>query len=162
MTKRAKVLLMIAIALWGVALVYFFKPGLSTGGRDMVAETRRVNLKKFSVSVQDITPDFIKSYVKVCKKGIAAPDPLSPYVIKGGREDLNKLILTSDLSVGYIKFGGYITDKSGDKKIFLNIAGKSVLQSVNQLIDGRYMIIYVSSMGLIVLDVMKGGLYVIR
>ena len=164
MSRRTLILLAIAIVIWAAAMIYMFKPGLLSNlfGENKLPSVKKNLERARAKKPENLTPDFIKDYVKICSEGITAPDPLTTYVIKGGREDLNKLILNSNLEVGYIKFGGYIMDKEGEKKVFLDIDGEKVVQDANELIDNRYMIIYMSSIGLIVLDIVKGGLFVIK
>ena len=164
MSRRTKILLVIAFVVWGAALFYMFKPGMFSGssGRDEKVSIKKMIRRPTVRTSENLTPDFIKDYVKMCSEGVSAPDMFTTYVIKGGKEDLNKLLLNSDLEVGYVKFGGYIIDEKGNKKVFLDINGDKVVQDTNKLIDNRYMIIYMSSMGLIVLDIVKGGLFIIK
>ncbi len=164
MSRRTKVLLVVAVIIWVAALFYMFKPGMFSGssGKNEAVSIKRMIRRPSVKAPENLTPDFIKDYVDMCSEGISAPDMFTTYVIKGGKEDLNKLLLSSNMEVGYIKFGGYIIDKNGNKKVFLDIDGEKVVQDTNKLINNRYMIIYMSSMGLIVLDIVKGGLFIIK
>ncbi len=163
MSRRTKILLIVAVIVWAAALFYMFKPGMFSGSSGGSGDVSISSVKKPAVKTpENLTPDFIKDYVKMCTEGVSAPDMFTTYVIKGEREDLNRLLLSSNLEVGYIKFGGYIIDRKGNKKVFLDIDGEKVVQDANKLINNRYMIIYMSSMGLIVLDIVKGGLFIIK
>ncbi len=158
MSRRTLVLLVIAIAVWSVAIVYLLLPK----GGEAKGEAVSVKVPRRSAGSIDITPELIKGYVSVCDEGIRESDPFTPYILKEGEEGLRMLVLRSDSTVDYIKFGGYIIGSDGKGRIFLDVAGEKVMLSPDDLVDGRYMIVYISSMGLVVLDVMKGGLYVIR
>ncbi len=161
MSRRTLVLLLIAGGVWVVALFYFFAPKF-TKVKKPQARVEVVKVEEEPVRITDITPQVIEGYVKLCSEGISAPDPFTPYPLKGGEEAMKYIVALGESRIDYIKFKGYIIDKSGSGKIFLDIDGMNVVQSPDELIDGRYMVVYVSSMGLIVLDVMKGGLYTIK
>ena len=160
MSRRTLILLLIAGGVWVAALLYFFVPKLAFVKRPR-SSVEIVKVKR-ATGITDITPQVIEGYVDLCSEGVNSPDPFTPYPLKGGEEMMKYIVALGESRIDYIKFKGYIIDKTGTGKIFLDMDGMNVVQSPDELIDGRYMIVYISSMGLIVLDVMKGGLYTIK
>ncbi len=157
MSKRTIVLLIIAVAIWAGALFYYL---LLMNKGEATTSFPSTRTPKSSLNIK-ITPEFLESYQRVVEERVETKDLFSPYYTEKGKDYLRRLVVESENILHNPSFAGYIITKGGGK-IFLKMGGKIMPVGVNDLVLNRYLIVYTSSVGVVVLDVEKGGLYVIK
>ncbi|MCD6449485.1 MAG: hypothetical protein J7L34_03125 [Thermotogaceae bacterium] len=163
MNRRTTILLTIAVLIWIVALGYYllingkFSFNLSFFEKSEATSTQVAHSK---ASVR-ITPEFLESYKNLVHKEIKVQNMFKPYYTEKVKEFMRDLIINSPDVITSIGFEGYIITPEGGR-VFLKIGNLTKSYSLNNLILDRHIIVYASSIGVVVLDVKEGGLKVIK
>ena len=158
MSRRTVVLLVVAAGIWVAVLVYYF----AFFGSSSNKQASKVEpVPHTSGAVLNVTPEFLGKYEEIVEENVEKPDLFSPYYTEKGKEYLRRFVVESGNVLSNPAFAGYIITKEGGR-IFLRVGDRIKPVSVNDLIFDRYLIVYTSSVGVVVLDVEKGGLYVIK
>ena len=158
MSKRTVVLLVVAAGIWVAVLVYYF---VFFKASPIRRANRVESAPRASEVSLNVTPEFLGKYEKIVEEKVEKPDLFSPYYTEKGKEYLRRFVVESGNVLSNPAFAGYIITKEGGR-IFLKVGDRIKPVSVNDLIFDRYLIVYTSSVGVVVLDVEKGGLYVIK
>ncbi len=163
MSMRTLVLLIVAIVVWGLAIyVLFFSPwGIGTP-KIVISSKKSEQVVTVSKKSFSLTSSVLDEYSSIVEKGIRRDvDMFRPRKLGLSPEELNTLIMESKESLKKVEFVGYII-KGNEGKIFLSMNGRMVDVERNSLILNRYLVIHVSSLGMVVLDLEEGGLETIK
>ena len=163
MNRRTVILLVIAIIIWVAALGYYFFMNGSLSFNLPFFRRSKAELTKVvhSIVPVKITPEFLESYKNLVHKEVRTPNMFTPYYTEKGKEYMRDLIIESPDVINSISFAGYIITSSGGR-IYLKFGNITKSYGLNDLILDRYLIVYTSSVGVVVLDIKEGGLRVIR
>jgi len=163
MNKRTIILLVIAIAIWAAALGYYFLiNGKLSINLPFLKKAEKPSTKVVhSIVPIKVTPEFLESYKKLVHREVETVDMFKPYYTEKGKEYMRDLIIESPNVIRSIAFAGYIITSNGGK-IYLRFGNVTKSYGLNDLILDRYLIVYTSSIGVVVLDIKEGGLRVIR
>jgi len=164
MNRRTVVLLVVAIVLWIAVIGYY----LFTSGKLSLnffffkrSKSKPTKIMQHSIASVKITPEFLESYENLVHEDLEIPDVFTPYYTEKGNEYMRDLIIESPDVLNSLSFVGYmITPSSG--RVYLKSGNVIKSYALNDLILDRYLIIYISSIGVVVLDVKEGGLKVIK
>ncbi len=156
MNKRTVVLLIITVGIWiGVGLYYL---GFFTKEAEVKVVAKTTGAVYRPVKV---TPEFLESYTRLVSEKVESPDLTTPFFTSKGEDFFRKLIVEGENVLRSIGFSGYIISK-GEGRVFLKLGGNTRSYNVNEMIQNRYIIVYTSSIGIVVLDSKEGGLLVIK
>ncbi len=160
MTRRTLILLIIAIVVWGFAIYFLlFSPW---GIRPKSVSTPKPVRKPVVVKKIPLTSSILDEYASIVEKGLKNKvDMFKAKELGLSPEELNTLIMKSKASLRTVKFVGYIIE-GNEGEIFLKVKDEVKPFDRNSLILNRYLIIHVSSLGLVVLDLEEGGLETIK
>ncbi|PLV57631.1 hypothetical protein [Thermotoga sp. SG1] len=154
MSRRTIVLLVVMGAVWVVAFFYLFKG--NSGAVVTLQQEKMVDFVSL-VSKIRIDPSLKKMVIEDLLEDL--PKVFNPVRLAFGKEAADILIMT--LPALNYNFLGFIKTADG-VKIFLSDGKKRLEISGNNPIFERYVVTYVSSLGVLVLDVENGRFFSIR
>jgi len=166
-TKRIVVLLIIAGAVWAVALMVLF----GFNPLDILDMFRDSKAEKISKGVVIEDPALLNA------KKIAKSEPLKIQEFGGlslkgnyfspiriSQEDVEQLakIIIEQQSVGGLKFAGLVKEKTGSFMVFLK-AGKSIESyKINEKVGNLGILYFANSMGALIINPQTGQFYAIK
>ncbi|GAB4313999.1 hypothetical protein [Pseudothermotoga elfii] len=155
MSKRLIGLLILATAVWIVALYFLFFYDKTPR---QTAQESQQQIEPLRRRLTDQQLEEIVGYIKTDFNNI---DFFEPYLLKFNVEELTTQMLSSMSNLQGYTFAGYAR---GDKEQFILLArDKNVLKvSLDDVLDGRYLPIHITSFAVAVLDLRTGSILAIR
>lgn len=160
MNRRVIFLIVIAALVWVVVVMYLFVFNMKSPakvGESEINESVPPMMK--SMSNRDL-----EKIRQLLSEGTYVPEMFTPYMITFNRDTINSDMLFQMQGLNTYRFVGYLSGTQ-EARILLNksgSAGVAVSKKLSDVLDNRYMILYISSLGAIVLDLQQGGIFSIR
>ncbi len=162
MKKRLVLLVTILVGVWGAAVYFVFfygkanvQPQVESTGRAFAEYQIQPLRRKLSQEELDRIQQLVALVVE-------RTDLFEPYLLHLDPESITSKMLSSFGKLGDYRFAGYLVGEN-EKAILLSKVGEGVTPlRIGHMLDGRYLILYVASFGLLMLDVGTGNLLTIR
>ena len=158
MSTRTIVLLIIMGGVWGVAL--FFLLYQPSPKKAAVVSFRSKNVLSRLTKVR-IPSDILKEWETLMNEKASEIELFEPAKINFNVNLANESILAGAPRLQKYEFLGFIKTKR-DLIVFLKSGGKIEEKRLKDLIDGRYLVVHISSLGVLTVDLQRGGFYAIR
>lgn len=156
MNKRIVFLLILLIGVWGVAVYFLFFYGKTTKPSTVVQTDQQIPPLR-----RRLGPEDLKNISQKFQQNVQGINPFEPYLLKFDKEKLNSNMLSSIEPLSDYKFVGYAKGEN-ERFVLLSAGGQTFKKSPNDVLDGRYLILHVTSFALAVLDLQTGNLLTIR
>lgn len=158
MSKRMVLLIILLICVWGVAIyfLFFYGKGTKPISASQPQPTQQVIPMRRRLRSEDLSR--ISTLLQVKTQEV---DPFKPYALHIDEEKFNASILSSIEALSEYRFAGYLRGEI-ERAILLVNQNKIQRRSPNDILDGRYLILHVTSFAVAVLDLQTGNLYTIR
>ncbi|MFN4190082.1 MAG: hypothetical protein ACK4E2_03685 [Pseudothermotoga sp.] len=156
MNKRIVFLLILLIAVWGVAIYFLFFYGKTTKP-SAVAQTYQQILPLR----RRLGPEDLKNISQKYNQTVQSVNPFEPYMLNFDKERLNADMLSLIEPLTDYRFAGYAKGEN-ERFVLLSIQGQILKRSPDDVLDGRYLILHVTSFAVAVLDLQTGNLLTIK
>ncbi|MCD6551236.1 hypothetical protein [Thermotoga sp.] len=153
MSRRTLVLLVVMGAVWVLAFFYLFR------GSTSVATFQQEKVVDLVSLVSKIHIDSNLKKMVIEKSPESLPEVFNPVRLSFGKEAADTLIVT--LPTLSYKFLGFIKTENGVRIFLSDGRNRFEISGKNPVFD-RYAVTYVSSLGVLVLDVENGRFFSIR
>ncbi|MGJ8453804.1 hypothetical protein ACSFC1_00660 [Pseudothermotoga sp. U03pept] len=158
MNKRILFFIILLIGVWSVAIyfLFFYGKGTKPTSVSKPQPTQQVTPMRRRLRSEDLSR--ISMLLQLTTQEI---DPFKPYRLHFDEEKLNASILSSIEPLSGYKFAGYLKGEV-ERAILLVNQNQIQRRALNDMLDGRYLILHVTSFAVAVLDLQTGNLYTIR
>jgi len=158
MSTRTIVLLIIMGGVWGVAL--FFLLHQPSPRKVAIVSFRSKNVLNRLTKIR-IPPDIMEEWEILTNEKASEIMLFEPARINFNVNLANESILAGAPRLQRYEFLGFIKTKR-DLVVFLRSGGKIEEKRLKDLIDNRYLVVHISSLGVLTVDLQGGGFYAIR
>jgi len=158
MSTRTIVLLIIMGGVWGVAL--FFLLHQPSPRKVAIVSFRSKNVLNRLTKIR-IPPDIMEEWEILTNEKASEIMLFEPARINFNVNLANESILAGAPRLQRYEFLGFIKTKR-DLVVFLRSGGKIEEKRLKDLIDNRYLVVHISSLGVLTVDLQRGGFYAIR
>jgi len=158
-STRTIVLLIIMGGLWGFVLLFFFYQSSFKKSATVASFMPKTALNKL-VKIK-IPSDLMKEWEILVNEKISEIELFEPAKVNFDVNFADESILFGAPTLQEYKFLGFIKSEN-DLVVFLKSKSKIEEKHLKELIDGRYLVIHISSLGVLTVDLQKGGFYAIR
>ncbi|RKX45864.1 MAG: hypothetical protein DRP38_08080 [Thermotogae bacterium] len=158
MSTRTIVLLIIMGGVWGVAL--FFLLHQPSPRKVAIVSFRSKNVLNRLTKIR-IPPDIMEEWEILTNEKASEIMLFEPARINFNVNLANESILAGAPRLQRYEFLGFIKTKR-DLVVFLRSGGKIEEKRLKNLIDNRYLVVHISSLGVLTVDLQGGGFYAIR
>ena len=158
MSTRTIVLLVIMGGVWGVAL--FFLLHQPSPRKVAIVSFRSKSVLNRLTKIR-IPPDIMEEWEILTNEKASEIKLFEPARINFNVNLANESILAGAPRLQRYEFLGFIKTKR-DLVVFLRSGGKIEEKRLKDLIDNRYLVVHISSLGVLTVDLQRGGFYAIR
>ncbi|MCD6267293.1 MAG: hypothetical protein J7J14_02650 [Thermotogaceae bacterium] len=158
MSTRTIVLLIIMGGVWGVAL--FFLLHQPSPRKVAIVSFRSKNVLNRLTKIR-IPPDIMEEWEILTNEKASEIKLFEPARINFNVNLANESILAGAPRLQRYEFLGFIKTER-DLVVFLRSGGKIEEKRLKDLIDNRYLVVHISSLGVLTVDLQRGGFYAIR
>ncbi len=158
MSTRTIVLLVIMGGVWGVAL--FFLLHQPSPRKVAIVSFRSKNVLNRLTKIR-IPPGIMEEWEILTNEKASEIKLFEPARINFNVNLANESILAGAPRLQRYEFLGFIKTKR-DLVVFLRSGGKIEEKRLKDLIDNRYLVVHISSLGVLTVDLQRGGFYAIR
>lgn len=156
MNRRIVFLLILLIGVWGIAIYFLFFYGKTVKPVTVAQANQQIPpLRK------RLGPDDLKNISEKFQQTVQNINPFEPFLLKFDKEKLNADMLSSIEPLSGYKFVGYARGET-ERFVLLSTGGQAFKKSPDDVLDGRYLILHVTSFAVAVLDLQTGNLLTIR
>ncbi|AEH50962.1 hypothetical protein [Pseudothermotoga thermarum] len=159
MKKRLVVLLIVLICIWGIAVYYLFFYGKG------YVQPFQTSSNKVEYQIQPLRRRLSESELErignLVQMQVEKFDFFDLYTLSINPETVNPQILSSLDKLESYKFAGFLIGEKA-RSILLSSQGKVFEKNLGETIDDRYLILHITSFGVLVLDVNTGRLLTIK
>ncbi len=158
MNKRILFFIILLIGVWGVAIyfLFFYGKGTKPISASQPQPTQQIAPMRRRLRSEDLSR--ISTLFQIKTQEV---DPFKPYTLHFDEEKLNASILSSIEALSGYRFAGYLKGEV-ERTILLVNQDQIQRRSPNDILDGRYLILHMTSFAVAVLDLQTGNLYTIR
>jgi len=159
MNRRVIFLIVIAALVWVVVIMYLV---FNMGSPVKVKESE--TSEPVPPMMRSMSNRDLEKIRQLLSEKTHVPEMFTPYMITFNRDTINSDMLFQMQSLSAYRFVGYLSGVQ-EARILLSKGGSAgvvVNKKLSDVLDNRYMILYISSLGAIVLDLQQGGIFSIR
>ncbi len=156
MNKRIVFLLIILIGVWGAAIYFLFFYGKTTKPSTIAQTYQQIPPLR-----RRLGPEDLKNISQKYQQTVQSVNPFEPYLLNFDKERLNVDMLSLIEPLTDYRFVGYAKGEN-ERFVLLSIQGQILKRSPDDVLDGRYLILHVTSFALAVLDLQTGNLLTIK
>ncbi len=156
MNRRIVFLLILLAGVWSGAIYFLFFYAKTPKPVSVVQTSQQIPPLR-----RRLGPEDLKNISQKFQQNVQKINPLEPYSLKFDKEKLNADMLSLIETLPGYKFSGYAKGEN-DRFILLSSGGQVFKKCLDDILDGRYLILHVTSFAVAVLDLQTGNLLTIR